>query len=61
MDNINMKIIKYLKDNKIELDGVIYKGYTICNLPPSFGCINFNSSIGISEWFKHKGLTYIIE
>ena len=61
MDNINMKTIKYLKDNKIELDGIVYKGYTICNLPSRFGCIDFNSSEGINEWFKYKGLTYIIE
>ena len=61
MDNINMKTIKYLKDNKIELDEVVYKGYTICDLPARFGCIDFNSSEGINEWFKYKGLTYIIE
>ena len=56
-----MKTIKYLKDNKIELDEVVYKGYTICDLPARFGCIDFNSSEGISEWFKYKGLTYIKE
>ena len=56
-----MKTIKFLKDNKIELDGITYKGYTICNLPARFGCIDFNSSEGISEWFKYKGLTYIKE
>ena len=61
MDNINMKTIKFLKENKIELDGITYRGYTICNLPSRFGCIDFNSSEGISEWFKYKGLTYIKE
>ena len=34
-----MKTIKYLKEDKIELNGVVYKPYTICNLPLSFGCI----------------------
>ena len=61
MDNINMKTIKFLKENKIELDGITYKGNTICDLPSRFGCIDFNSSEGISEWFKYKGLTYIKE
>ena len=59
MDNNNMNTIKYLKDNRIELNGVIYKPYTICNLPSNFGCIEFNSGEGISEWFNHKGSTYI--
>ena len=59
MDNNNMNTIKYLKDNRIELNGVIYKPYTICNLPSNFGCIEFNSGEGISEWFNHKCLTYI--
>ena len=44
MDNINMKTIKFLKENKIELDGIMYRGYTICGLPSRFGCIDFNSS-----------------
>ena len=68
MDNINMKTIKYLKEDKIELNGVVYKPYTICNLPLSFGCIAMSydengipTSGGISEWYKHKGLIYIKE
>ena len=64
-----MKTIKYLKEDKIELDGVIYRGYTICDLPPSFGaCEEFEDGNGtvykypiISEWFNHKGYTYVIE
>ena len=54
MDNNNMNIIKHLKNDKIELNGVIYKPYTICNLPPSFG-------VDILEWFNYKGYTYIAE
>ena len=69
MDNNNMNTIKYLKEERIELNGVIYKPYKICNLPPSFGMYEeFESEDGtvykypiISEWFNHKGYTYIAE
>ena len=37
MDNNNMNTIKFLKEERIELNGVVYKPYKICNLPPSFG------------------------
>ena len=56
-----MKTIKFLKNNRVELNGIRYRGYTICDLPASFGCLDFNSSEGVSEWFTYKGLTYIIE
>ena len=59
MDNNNMNTIKYLKNNKIALNGVVYKPYTVCNLPANFGCIEFNEKDGISEWFNHKGFSYI--
>ena len=49
-----MKTIKYLKEDKIELNGIVYKPYTICDLPPSFG-------IEILDWFNYKGYTYIAE
>ena len=53
MDNNNMNTIKFLKEERIELNGVVYKPYKICNLPPSFG-------EEILEWFNYKGYTYII-
>ena len=53
--------IKFLKENKIELNGVIYKPYTICNIPDSFGYKYNGSSFGISEWFNFRGLTYVKE
>ena len=31
-----MNSIKFLKENKIRLNGVVYKPYLIGNLPPSF-------------------------
>ena len=54
MDNNNMKIIKFLKENYISLDGVVYKPCKICELPPSFGK-------DITSWFNYKGYTYIAE
>ena len=64
-----MNIIKYLKEDKIELNGIVYKPYKICNLPPSFGMVEeFEDEDGIvytypmiNEWFNHKGYTYIAE
>ena len=65
-----MKAIKFLKEDKIELNGVVYKPYKICNLPPSFGMTeNLRNDSGqviqrfslIDEWFNYKGYTYIIE
>ena len=56
-----MNKIKFLKPNmttglqKIQLNGLPYKPYTICNLPPKFGTDE------ITTWFNYKGLTYIIE
>ena len=65
-----MKKIKFLKENRIKLDGVKYKGYTICNMPSIFGTIeelvdedgNVVARLSlVDEWFNYKGLTYIIE
>ena len=57
-----MNTIKFLKKERIELNGVIYKPYKVCNIPQNFGCITFqDDKEGISEWFNHKGYTYIIE
>ena len=56
-----MKTFKQLKDDKIELAGVIYRPYFIGDLPNNFGCINYGESEGVSEWFSYKGFTYIRE
>ena len=53
---------KFLKEDSIELDGVVYKPYKVCDIPQNFGCITFqDEKEGISEWFNYKGYTYIIE
>ena len=49
-----MNTIKFLKNNKIKLNNITYKPYTICNLPNQFG-------VEILDWFNYKGLTYIAE
>ena len=56
-----MNTIKQLKNNYLQLGNVIYRPYTVCELPANFGCINFNEKEGISSWFNHKGLTYIYD
>ena len=50
MDNNNMKTIKQYPSNrtKLKLDGKMYKGYTIGNIPDEF-----------DSWFNYKGLTFI--
>ena len=49
-----MKTIKYLKNDKIELNGIVYRPYTICDIPNSFGKEVF-------EWINFRGFTYIAE
>ena len=61
-----MQTIKFLKPDstgkqKIKLNGITYKPYTICDLPANFGCLEFNNKEGISHWFNYKGLTYILD
>ena len=57
-----MKTIKFLKEDRIELDGIVYRPYKVCNIPQNFGFITFqDDKEGISEWFNYKGYTYIIE
>ena len=62
-----MNTIKFLKPDtntgqqKIQLNGITYKPYTICDLPANFGCINFGEKEGISTRFNYKGLTYIYD
>jgi len=57
-----MQTIKFLKPNmttglqKIKLNGITYKPYTICQLADTkFGTDE------VTTWFNYKGLTYIAE
>ena len=71
-----MQTIKFLKPSqitglqKIKLNGITYKGYSICELPTAFGMTedimdddgNVVARLSlIDEWFNYKGLTYIVE
>lgn len=58
-----MKAIQFLSKTSILLDGKLYKGYIVGNLPSRFGFIyNENKEQdGINEWFNYKGLTYVWE
>jgi hypothetical protein len=55
--------IKFLKNNFIKVNGVLYTPYTVGELPQSFGFIYDadKETNGISEFFNFKGLTYIIK
>ena len=56
-----MQSIKHLKKDYVQLSNLIYKPYTVCDLPANFGCLEFNGKEGISSWFNYKGLTYILD
>ena len=56
-----MNKIKYLKNDYVQIKNLIYKPHTVCDLPANFGCIEFNEREGVSEWFNHKGYTYIFD
>jgi hypothetical protein len=53
--------IKYLRSNEIKLGGRKYKGYNVGELTSRFAFIydDNEEQDGITEWFNHKGLTYI--
>jgi len=53
-----MQSIKHLKNDYIQLGNLIYKPYTVCDLPPSFGVYEEdeqgNKYALIDEWFNYK-------
>ena len=53
--------IKFLKENKIKLNGVLYTPYTVGNLPKTFAFIYDaeKDKDGYKHWFNYKGLTYV--
>ena len=56
-----MQKIKFLSNNQISLNIQLYQGYTIGELPNTFGFIYNQDKYqeGISEYFNYKGLTYV--
>lgn len=59
-----MKTIKFFNKDKnpfAKLNNLLYKGYTVGNLPTRFAFV-YNEETekeGVTEWFKYKGLTYV--
>jgi len=60
-----MQKIKFFnKDGQpCALTNKFYKGYTIGNIPKRFGFIydEDKEQEGFTQWFNHKGITYIWE
>ena len=61
-----MNTIKFLKPDtttgkqKIQLNGLTYKPYTICELASTkFGEVDEDGFSHITTWFNYKGLTYV--
>ena len=55
-----MNKIKFLKEDKIELNGITYKPYTICQLADTrFGEVDKEGFSYVTDWFNYKGLTYV--
>jgi len=57
-----MNRIKFLKNNYIQLNNILYKPYTICQLADTrFGQVDEDGNSYITEWFNYKGFTYVAE
>ena len=64
MDNIinnDMNTIKFTSKTTLKLNGLVYKGYAVGELPNSFGSLynEDKDSFGHSNWFNFKGLTWL--
>ena len=54
--------IKFLKNNYIQLNNILYKPYTICELADTrFGQVDEDGNSYITQWFNYKGFTYVAE
>ena len=57
-----MNRINFLKNNYIQLNNILYKPYTICQLADTrFGEVDEDGNSYITEWFNYKGFTYVAE
>ena len=57
-----MNRINFLKNNYIQLNNIIYKPYTICELADTrFGQVDEDGFSYITQWFNYKGFTYVAE
>ena len=57
-----MNKIKFLKNNYIQLNNILYRTYTICELADTrFGQVDEDGNSYITQWFNYKGFTYVAE
>ena len=57
-----MNKIKFLKNNYIQLNNILYRPYTICELADTrFGQVDEDGNSYITECFNYKGFTYVAE
>ena len=57
-----MNKIKFLKNNYIQLNNILYRPYTICELADTrFGQVDEDGNSYITEWFNFKGFAYVAE
>jgi hypothetical protein len=57
-----MNKIKFLKNNYIQLNNILYRPYTICELADTrFGQVDEDGNSYITQWFNYKGFTYVAE
>ena len=61
-----MQKIKHLKNDYLQLGNLIYKPYTVCELPTQFGMYEEDEVTGekyalIDQWFNYKGYTYLFD
>ena len=57
-----MNKIKFLKNNYIQLNNILYRPYTICELADTrFGQVDEDGYSLITNWFNYKGFTYVAE
>ena len=56
-----MQEIKKINSTTIKIGSTTYKGHTVGELPKTFAFIydEDKEQDGITEWFNHKGLTYV--
>lgn len=58
-----MQALKFKSKTRLVYQDIIYRGYSISEIPKSFGFIydENEDKDGITEWFNYKGLTWIAE
>ena len=58
-----MQVLRFKSKTKLVYQDIVYRGYSISEIPKSFGFIydENEDKDGITEWFNYKGLTWIAE